>query len=182
MLQTGYTKEDLSQRRKRLLKVFHPDQKGEEDCAKKSIWHTISSKHMQNRKKAFISIIIDSVRYAIVILIFICLSQFIVTHVIMNAYIPSASMEPGLEEGDYIIGNRMVKRYHRGDIAIFWSEDNTYYIKRVIGIGGDHIVIKNHAVYRNGKKLKEPYIKEKNAHRNRIGIHSSQKLLFLLGG
>ena len=35
MLQTGYTKEDLSQRRKRLLKVFHPDQKGEEDCAKK---------------------------------------------------------------------------------------------------------------------------------------------------
>lgn len=116
---------------------------------------------MQNRKKAFISIIIDSVRYAIVILIFICLSQFIVTHVIMNAYIPSASMEPGLEEGDYIIGNRMVKRYHRGDIAIFWSEDNTYYIKRVIGIGGDHIVIKNHAVYRNGKKLKEPYIKEK---------------------
>ena len=97
---------------------------------KKSIWHTISSKHMQNRKKAFISIIIDSVRYAIVILIFICLSQFIVTHVIMNAYIPSASMEPGLEEGDYIIGNRMVKRYHRGDIAIFWSEDNTYYIKR----------------------------------------------------
>ena len=86
---------------------------------------------MQNRKKAFISIIIDSVRYAIVILIFICLSQFIVTHVIMNAYIPSASMEPGLEEGDYIIGT----------------------------------------IY-----------KRKNAHRNRIGIHSSQKLLFLLGG
>ena len=35
MLQTGYTKEDLSKTRKRLLKVFHPDQKGEEDCAKK---------------------------------------------------------------------------------------------------------------------------------------------------
>ena len=35
MLQNGYTKEDLSQRRKKLLKVFHPDQKGEEDCAKK---------------------------------------------------------------------------------------------------------------------------------------------------
>lgn len=35
MFQGGYTKEDLSKRRKNLLKVFHPDQKGEEECAKR---------------------------------------------------------------------------------------------------------------------------------------------------
>lgn len=82
---------------------------------------------------------------------FIILMQFVVTHIIMNGYIPSASMEPGLKEGDFIIGNRLVKKYHRGNVAIFWSEENKYYIKRIIGVGGDHIVIKDHAVYCNGK-------------------------------
>lgn len=81
----------------------------------------------------------------------------------MNAYIPSASMEPGLEEGDYIIGNRMVKRYHRGDIAIFWSEDNTYYIKRVIGIGGDHIVIQIYRLYQDNTESSVESLEEISA-------------------
>lgn len=135
---------------------------------------------MQNRNP-FISIILYTLKYAIIMLSFIILMQFAVTHIIMNGYIPSASMEPGLKEGDFIIGNRLVKKYHRGNVAIFWSEENKYYIKRIIGVGGDHIVIKDHAVYCNGKKLKEPYIKEEMLTDEELEYTVPKNCYFFLG-
>lgn len=135
---------------------------------------------MQNRNP-FISIILYTLKYAIIMLSFIILMQFVVTHIIMNGYIPSASMEPGLKEGDFIIGNRLVKKYHRGNVAIFWSEENKYYIKRIIGVGGDHIVIKDHAVYCNGKKLKEPYIKEEMLTDEELEYTVPKNCYFFLG-
>lgn len=89
--------------------------------------------------------------------------------------IPSESMEPTLYTGDYLLVNRMAYGVHapftatyeiiknkvppRGDIIVFnvppdASVDESLYIKRVIGIPGDTITVKNHQLTINGIPLK----------------------------
>ncbi|TCW36566.1 signal peptidase I [Laceyella sacchari] len=72
-----------------------------------------------------------------------------------------ASMEPTLMNDEKIIVNKWSYRMHEpvyGDIVVFHAEEGRDFIKRVIGLPGDRIEIKNGKVYRNGKMLNEPYI------------------------
>ncbi len=79
----------------------------------------------------------------------------------------------------------------RGDIVVFTPEwiknDNGEYIslvKRVIGIGGDHIVIKDDKVWRNGELLDETYINNDTAtfpHEYNIDIYVPYGELFCMG-
>jgi signal peptidase I len=85
--------------------------------------------------------------------------------VIVNATVPTGSMENIIMPNDRIVAFRlsyMFKEPQRGDIVVFKFPDNEklLYVKRVIGIPGDKIEIKNGGVYRNGELLKEDYIKE----------------------
>jgi len=89
---------------------------------------------------------------------------YVVSHfVIINANIPSGSMKYTINEGDKVLGNRLAYKFSepkRGDIIIFWApiKEKKYYIKRLIGLPGDKIVIKNCKLYINGKEIKEDYI------------------------
>jgi signal peptidase I len=72
------------------------------------------------------------------------------------------SMRPTLEDGEFILVNRLAYTFNepqRGEIIVFESpvtpED---LIKRVIGLPGDEIVIRNGNVYINQVLLQEPYI------------------------
>jgi len=87
--------------------------------------------------------------------------------------IPSPSMEDTLLTGDHVLVDKMVyaphgalsghllpyEPVHRGDVIVFrYPIDITQnYVKRCIGVPGDHIRIVNKEVYLNGKKLDEPY-------------------------
>ena len=53
------------------------------------------------------------------------------------------------------------REIHRGDIIVFLSpiEANLHLVKRVIGIPGDHIHLREGIVYRNGERLNESYVK-----------------------
>jgi len=80
--------------------------------------------------------------------------------------VDGSSMEPNFHDGDYVIVNRMAYRLgdiQRGDVIVFpyplHEEDD--YIKRVIGLPGDHVAIYSGVVYLNGEPLTEPYIMEK---------------------
>lgn len=77
----------------------------------------------------------------------------------VNAEIPSESMEPTINVGDRILGFRWFKDITRGDIVIFHSPDNgKLFIKRVIGLPGDHISIDRGFVKINGEVIDEPWL------------------------
>ena len=83
------------------------------------------------------------------------------------------SMEHSLEPGDYVLVDKLTPHfddYNRGDVIVFAPppgfEDGgtTPFIKRVIGVPGDHIRIMDKVVYVNGKALTEPYTQHIDPH------------------
>ena len=104
---------------------------------------------------------------------------FIITFVMQAFEIPSSSMEDTLLIGDHVFVNREqfapptkwmgpllpYRQIRRGDIVVFLSpaEAGLYVVKRVIGIPGDRIHLRDGVVYRNGEKLNEPYVMHKGA-------------------
>lgn len=105
---------------------------------------------------------------------------FIIRLFIVQAYrIPSASMLQTLQIGDHILVNKFIygiripftdsilipiSNPKFGDVAVFrYPEDPSKdYIKRIIGLPGDTIELKNKVLYRNGEVVKEPYVNYEN--------------------
>lgn len=91
---------------------------------------------------------------------------FLVINVFTVRYeVQSVSMEPTLHEGQYLIIFKLAYRLHppeRGDIIVLHppnsAEDAIPYIKRLMGLPGDHIEIHDGRVWINGQALNEPYI------------------------
>lgn len=101
------------------------------------------------------------------VLISVFIVLFLMNHVFINAYVPTASMEPTIQTGNRVFGARFIHNYRRGDIIVFKDPDGTgnYLIKRIIGMPGDHVVIDaqkdgTSQVFINGAALSEPYLKE----------------------
>lgn len=83
-------------------------------------------------------------------------------------YIPSASMEPTLHEGDRVLVNKLSYDLHdvrRGDVVVFELPQDKVgadgikdLIKRVVGLPGDTIETRDGVVYINDRALSEPYL------------------------
>ena len=88
----------------------------------------------------------EALSWVICIVVTILLTEFILNFVIINANIPSGSMENTIMTNDKLIALR----------TSYW------YIKRVIALPGETVQVKDGKVYINGssKPLSEPYIKE----------------------
>ncbi|WP_348267944.1 signal peptidase I [Edaphobacter paludis] len=96
---------------------------------------------------------------------------FIITFCIQPFRIPSGSMEPSLLVGDFLLVNKQITtpgvsdwlfptpRIHRGEIVVFHYPINPtmHLVKRVIGLPGDRIKLRDGRVYINGQALSEPY-------------------------
>lgn len=99
-----------------------------------------------------------------------CLSFGIRTFVAEARYIPSSSMEPTLQINDRLIIEKMTYRFEepeRGDVVVFGPTDalkeqnfNEAFIKRIIGLPNDKVVVSRGKVYVNNQLLSENYIKE----------------------
>jgi signal peptidase I len=96
---------------------------------------------------------------------------FVIQTFIAQPYrVELVSMERTLEPDQYVLIDKLTPRfdpYKRGDIVVFnpppdWvQEPNTPFIKRVIGVGGDTVEVRDDGkVYVNGKALNEPYVFE----------------------
>lgn len=72
-------------------------------------------------------------------------------------------MEPNFHDGEYLLTDKISYRLHtpeRGDVIVFKAPPDYVdeFIKRIIGIPGDTVSIKDSKVYVNGKQVMEPYI------------------------
>ncbi|MCR5301951.1 MAG: signal peptidase I [Lachnospiraceae bacterium] len=110
--------------------------------------------------------------WIIVIVISALLAFALDKFIIVNAKIPSASMEPTIMTGDRLIGNRLAyinSKPQRGDIVIFLFPDNEkeYFIKRVIGLPGETVTVRAGKVYINDSK--EPLDESEYIHMTPLG-------------
>jgi len=116
---------------------------------------------------------------------------FIRPFVVQAFFIPSPSMYPTLSEGDHILVNKFVYRFREpriNDIIVFKappkaSDDGTEkdFIKRLVGLPGDVIEVKEGALYRNGKRVSEPFLSEQKIGYTMKPTKVPEGQLFVLG-
>lgn len=112
---------------------------------------------MMRRLGSFFLEIIQIVVFAISIFLFIYLL------VLQPHKIKGASMEPNFINREYLLTDKLSYRFRepeRGDVVVFKAPPtfDDEFIKRVIGLPGEKVMIKGRRVYVNGKFLKEDYI------------------------
>ena len=93
------------------------------------------------------------------------LAFFIITFVAQSFVVDGRSMEPTLHNGERLFVNKFIYRFHppeRGDIVVFTPRGapDKKYIKRVIGLPGETVYIRDGRTYINGEPLQENYINE----------------------
>ena len=103
------------------------------------------------------------------LLLLLIIALFILTFVVQPFRIPSASMEPTLLVGDFLLVNKEIAvqhfhavaplNIHRGDVIVFHYPVNPSrdLIKRVVALPGDRIHLRDGRVFLNGQPLAEPY-------------------------
>src|SRR5881227_4225008 len=103
----------------------------------------------------------------------VVIAVFVITFIVQAFQIPSESMENTLLTGDYLLVDKLhfgaddffgralpYSKVKRGDIVVFHYplDPRLHFVKRVIGIPGDHIRLINRQVYINSAPLTEGYV------------------------
>ena len=101
--------------------------------------------------------------YAVLAVVAIAVALLIQAFLVKPYRIPSESMENTLLIGDRVLVDRVSWRFsepQRGDITVFHPPfDGPVLIKRIIGMPGDELSLSDGAVYVNGRRLDEPYVR-----------------------
>ena len=116
------------------------------------------------RRRAFIEELVSWIKSFVLMF---CVALFLTQFIIINAVIPSGSMEDTIMTHDRLIGARFsywLQRPERGDIVIFHYpvDEKRIYIKRIIGLPGEDVRIEEGKIYIDGsaEPLQEGYLKE----------------------
>jgi signal peptidase I len=101
----------------------------------------------------------------LIVVVFILVGVFFVQPVVVEG----TSMVPELHDGERLLVNKLVYykiqgiswgHIQRGDIVVFWypNDPDKSYVKRVIGLPGETVEIRNGHVFIDGNELQEPYL------------------------
>ncbi len=109
----------------------------------------------------------EIMEWILILEIAIAIAVLVNMFLIVNAVIPSASMETTIMTGDRIFGNRLAYKNHdpqRGDIVIFKfpDDESQLFIKRIIGLPGETLEVVDGKVYINGSSMpldEDAYVK-----------------------
>ena len=136
-----------------------------------------NKQNLNINNKFFIEWIIPVVAAVVIALL---INKFL----LFNVYIPSTSMVPTINVGDRIMASRVYNKDNikRGDILIFYSDElQQTLIKRLIGLPGDKILIKNGIVNINGQDIKEDYVKNNDYNNEELVYEVPEGKYFFLG-
>lgn len=95
-------------------------------------------------KKSNRIIVIFTALFCVAVILFLIFFKIII--------VTGQSMAPTLDDGAILLISKVNSEYLKNDIVVFEKDDTTM-IKRVIGVSGDTIELKDKCVYRNGIKL-----------------------------
>ncbi|WP_127586440.1 signal peptidase I [Paenibacillus koleovorans] len=119
----------------------------------------------QQRKKSFIR------EWVVPLAVAVLLSVLVQTYVAQAVKVPTGSMEPNIEINDRLIMEKLVPltNWQRGDIVVFNHDADgkgvVRYVKRLIGLPGDTIEVRDGVLFRNEEKVDEPYVKQAMSYR-----------------
>lgn len=128
-------------------------------------------------KERFKSFIADTVVFFVVFIIIV-----IIANIFKFPVIAGDSMLPNLRDNQRVIAIA-TNDVSVGDIVVLWSDDlDKHIIKRVIGVAGDNIQIRDGHCYRNGIMIYESYVRidEKNMS-EMISIDVPEDCIFVMG-
>lgn len=116
----------------------------------------------ENKEKSTVGELATMLLYVAIVLV---LTFLVVRFVGQRTEVSGHSMEPTLSNGDNLIVDKITYRFsdpQRFDIIVFpfQYKENTYYIKRIIGLPGETVQITDGVIYINGEVLDEHYGKE----------------------
>lgn len=140
-------------------------QKLNEDLKNKEIVSDVSETQEQGEEK--ISLWKELLSWGEIIVVAVLISLFLTKVVLVNALVPSSSMETLISPGDRLFGNRLAYKFgdpERFDVVIFKYpvDESQNYIKRVIGLPGETVTIEDAKIYINDSEtpLEENYLPE----------------------
>lgn len=92
----------------------------------------------------------------------------VITFAVQTVHVLGLSMYPTLDNNDYLIATKIDYRFHdpqRGDIIIMRDpyDSSKDFIKRVIAVPGDQLLIQHGRIYIDGRLLDEPYLRQDEA-------------------
>lgn len=107
------------------------------------------------------------IEIAVTVILAVGLYLVIQTFLVGTYRVEQVSMLPTLRQGQHLLVDKLTPRfdpYDRGDIVVFHAPGtdpgSIPYIKRVIGVGGDHVALVDGRVVVNGVPLDEPYLSD----------------------
>lgn len=132
------------------------------------------------RRSGFLRFVVDVVETLILSVILFAAINTVTARIRVDG----ASMEPTLHSGEFVIVNKLAYRLGRptvGDVIVFHfpRDPDQEYIKRVIGLPGDQVEIKDGQVSVNGQPLVEQYIAASPAYESSWEVPGDS--LFVLG-
>lgn len=139
----------------------------EVDCTDEEVENTLSEEPEEETEEEKPSALREVVSWCLTFVFAIAVALILKNFVIINATVPTGSMEHTIEPGDDLFGLRIAYAFSepkRGDIIIFKfpDDESEKYVKRIIGLPGEKVTITEGKIYINDSEtpLEEDYLKE----------------------